>query len=169
MPRTSRRRPFVAIDFETASNDRNSACSVALVRVESGRIVHTSHRLIRPPARQFLHTGIHGIAWKHVCGEPTFDHVWRDLASMLQGVAFLAAHNAPFDRSVLRACCRTYGFREPAVDWVDTVKVARQAWDLRPTRLPDVCEHLGLPLNHHDALSDASACAQIVVQAGVDQ
>jgi len=31
--------------------------------------------------------------------------------------------------------------------------------------LPDVCRHLGLPLQHHNALSDAEACANIVLAA----
>jgi DNA polymerase-3 subunit epsilon len=37
---------FVAIDFETADRYRDSACSLAMVRVESGEIVHKEHRLI---------------------------------------------------------------------------------------------------------------------------
>ena len=41
--------------------------------------------------------------------------------------------------------------------------MARRAWNLRPTKLPDVCRHLGITLNHHDALSDALACAKIVI------
>ena len=44
---------FVAIDFETADYQRDSACAVALVRVESGKIVAREHRLIRPPRRTF--------------------------------------------------------------------------------------------------------------------
>ena len=31
---------FVAIDFETADRYRDSACALAMVRVESGKIVH---------------------------------------------------------------------------------------------------------------------------------
>ena len=34
-----------------------------------------------------------------------------------------------------------------------------------PTKLPDVCGHLDIPLNHHDAGSDSLACAKIVVAA----
>ena len=45
------------------------------------------------------------------------------------------------------------------------MKMARDAWGLRPTKLPDVCQHLGIPLRHHDALSAAEACARIVLAA----
>ena len=40
---------FVAIDFETADQGRDSACSVGLVRVENGAIVKTAVQLIQPP------------------------------------------------------------------------------------------------------------------------
>lgn len=33
--------------------------------------------------------------------------------------------------------------------------------------LPDVCARLGIELNHHDALSDAEACARIAIAAGM--
>ena len=46
-----------------------------------------------------------------------------------------------------------------------TVRAARQAWSFRPTRLPDVCRYLAIPLRHHDPGSDAHACAQIALAA----
>ena len=47
---------FVAIDFETADRYRDSACALAMVRVESGKIVHTEYRLIKPPRKYFEFT-----------------------------------------------------------------------------------------------------------------
>ncbi|KAF0652932.1 DNA polymerase III subunit epsilon-like 3'-5' exonuclease [Cyanobium sp. Copco_Reservoir_LC18] len=157
---------FVALDFETADQGRDSACSIALVRVEWRRIVRREHHLIRPPRRTFLFTSIHGISWARVADAPTFAELWPQLAACLEGAQFIAAHNASFDAGVLRACCEQAGLRPPAQPFVCTVQVARRAWNLRPTRLPDVCRHLGLPLRHHDALSDAEACAGIVLAAG---
>ncbi len=157
--------PFVALDFETADNGRDSACAVALVRVEGGRVVDRRYALIRPPRSRFLFTHIHGITWEQVAAAPTFGAVWPTLAPLLDGVGYLAAHNAPFDRSVLAACCQATGLAPPPLPFVCTVKIARQTWALRPTRLPDVCRHLGIPLNHHDAASDAEACARIVLAA----
>ena len=46
--------PFVAIDFETADYGPDSACAVALVRVEGSRIVRRSYFLIRPPRRSLF-------------------------------------------------------------------------------------------------------------------
>jgi DNA polymerase-3 subunit epsilon len=156
---------FVALDFETADQGRDSACSIALVRVERRTIVHREHRLIRPPRRTFLFTSIHGISWSQVAQAPPFAELWPELAPLLAGARFIAAHNASFDVAVMRACCDQAGLRPPTQPFVCTVQVARKAWNLRPTKLPYVCRHLGLPLQHHDALSDAEACANIVLAA----
>jgi DNA polymerase-3 subunit epsilon len=156
---------FVALDFETADPGRDSACSIALVRVERRTIVHREHRLIRPPWRTFQFTAIHGISWSQVAQAPTFAELWPQLAAALEGAQFIAAHNASFDAGVMRACCEQAGLRPPSQPFVCTVQMARQAWNLRPTKLPDVCRHLGLPLQHHNALSDAEACANIVLAA----
>lgn len=157
--------PFVAIDFETADTLRDSACSVALVRVERGEIVAREHRLIRPPRSAFEFSYLHGIEWRHVKDQPTFGDVWRDVLPMLTGTRFLAAHNAPFDRGVLEECCRVARLAPPRLRFECTVQLARRTWGIFPTKLPNVCEALGIPLKHHDALSDAEACARIVIAA----
>ena len=63
---------FVAIDFETADRHRDSACALAMVRVESGEIVKTEHRLIKPPRMYFELTYIHDITCDMVASEPDF-------------------------------------------------------------------------------------------------
>ncbi len=156
---------FVAIDFETADYGADSACAVGLVRVENGRVVDRASRFIRPPRREFVFTYIHGITWTDVAGEPEFRDVWPSLTPMLEGANFLAAHNAPFDAGVLRACCAAAGLRPPRLGFECTVRLARAVWGIYPTKLPDVCRHLRIPLRHHDAASDAEACACIVIAA----
>ncbi len=156
-------RPFVAIDFETADRGRDSACSIAVVRAEGNTIVETRTRLIRPPRSRFEFTHIHGLRWSDVQDEPTFQHVWPDLVDLLQGATFIAAHNAPFDRGVLETCCHKAGLVAPSLPYRCTVKLAKRTWRLPRARLPDVCAHLDIALKHHDATSDAEACAKIVL------
>ena len=67
---------FLAIDFETADQGRDSACSVGLVRVAGGEIVGRTHYLIRPPRRTFPFAYLHGITWERVAREPTFAGLW---------------------------------------------------------------------------------------------
>ncbi len=156
---------FVAIDFETGHKVRDSACAIGVVRVENGEIVARAHRLIRPPQDEVMFSFIHGITWRDVKDQPRFGPVWLDLVHMLDGVDFLAAHNAQFDRGVLVASCQGAGLSAPSLPFVCTVSLARAAWSLRPARLPDVARHLGVPLRHHDPLSDAEVCAQAVMAA----
>ncbi len=156
---------FAAIDFETANNARDSACALGAVIVEHGLIVERLYALIRPPSREFLFTHIHGLSWDDVKGAQGFAAVWADMAREIGTVDFLAAHNAPFDKGVLGACCATYGLAAPAQPFVCTVQLARKQWAIRPTKLPDVCNYLGIDLRHHQADSDAEACARIVIAA----
>ncbi len=156
---------YAAIDFETADHPRASACAVGIVTVERGRIVDRFTHLIRPPGMRFSFTWLHGIGPEHVRDAPQFHEIWPELARKLEGVEFLAAHNAAFDRSVLTCCCEKWRLPVPGLPCLCTMKLARRLWGLRPTRLPDVCRHLGIELRHHDPASDAEACARIVIAA----
>ena len=156
---------FVAIDFETANSRSDSACAVGLAAGCEGRIVLSRAYLIRPPTGRFTFTGLHGLDWDKVRDAPTFVELWPTLHGWLDRAKFLAAHNASFDRRVLHACCRRYRLRPPRTPFTCTVQLARAQWGIRPTRLPDVCRRLRIPLRHHDAGEDALACARIVLAA----
>jgi DNA polymerase III subunit epsilon len=156
---------FVAIDFETANYQSDSACSVGLVKVIDGEIVDKAVHLIRPPTREFVFTYIHGLTWKDVAKADDFGTLWPRLEQFMHGAKFLVAHNASFDRGVLRACCASYGIQAPALSFRCTVQISRRRWNIHPTKLSDVCKQLGIALNHHEALSDALACAQIYLAA----
>ena len=156
---------FAAIDFETANNSRDSACSIGIVIVSNGKIVERVHELIRPPNSYFQFTYIHGLTWDDVSDAPSFSELWRDINKHITKVNFLAAHNAPFDRGVLESCCSLNRIAMPSLPFHCTVQIARKYWRIYPTKLPDVCKQLNIGLNHHDALSDAEACANIVIAA----
>ncbi|MBS1985680.1 MAG: 3'-5' exonuclease [Bdellovibrionales bacterium] len=156
---------FLAIDFETADYQADSACSIGLVLVENGKIIHEEVCLIRPPREKVMFTEIHGLTWDHVSSAPTFGELWPSISHLFEGIDFLAAHNASFDSRVLKACCTSHGFLPPSTPFVCTVQLARKTWKMYPTNLPAVCKALNIPLQHHEALSDARACAQIVVLA----
>ena len=53
---------FTAIDFETATGNRNSACAIGIVTVENGIIVDIYSALIQPPDNKYLwcNINIHG-------------------------------------------------------------------------------------------------------------
>jgi len=156
---------FLAIDFETANYDRDSACAIGIALGRDGRIVREESFLIRPPSAWFTFTHIHHLTWEQVRESRNFAELWPLLREYFEAADFLAAHNASFDRGVLSACCETYDLAVPRIPFVCTVRLARAQWGIRPTKLPDVCRVLDIPLNHHDAASDSSACARIVLAA----
>ncbi|HLD99967.1 MAG TPA: 3'-5' exonuclease [Bdellovibrionota bacterium] len=167
-------RSFLALDFETADIRAESACAIGLVKVTDHRIVGREHFLIKPPSGKsgqrskkpdFMFTYIHGITRAHVAAQPCFGELWPKVAGYFEDIDFVAAHNASFDRRVLLACCDQYGITPPKVPFLCTVQLARATWEIYPTKLPNVCEHLGIELKHHEALSDAEACARIVIHA----
>lgn len=160
------RGPFVALDFETATPQRDSACSVALVRVEDDRIVRAEHSLLRPPRPSGELSHIHHISEAAQKAAPTLAEVWPRLAPLLDGVDLIVAHNAAFDRSVLRASWATAGLTPPGHPWACTVEMARGIWPGLPGyKLNELAGLWGIPLQHHQALSDARACAELVLRA----
>jgi DNA polymerase-3 subunit epsilon len=157
--------PFVAIDFETADYGSDSACAVALVRVEDRCVVRREVSLIRPPRKRFAFTYVHGITWRMVAASPAFADVWPKFSSILEGANFLAAHNARFDHGVLSSCCTIASLPVPQLPFVCTVQLAKRRWGQKPNDLPSVCRRLGIGLRHHDPISDAEACARIIIAA----
>jgi DNA polymerase-3 subunit epsilon len=156
---------IVAIDFETADYGADSACALGIVSIEDGRITQSTARLIKPPRQQFVFTYIHGITWNDVKSEASFGEVWDDFSEHWRDADYLVAHNAPFDRKVLFTCCAKAGRAKPAAPFVCTVRIARTHWKFKPANLAYVSGQLGIALKHHDAGSDALACASIAAQA----
>ena len=158
---------FTAIDFETANDSRASACAVGIVRVRGGVVVESFETLLRPREVRvnWRNQAVHGIAEERLHDAPTLADVWPQLLPYLHRQA-VVAHNSAFDVSVLEYSCRDFGVPIPAFHCLCSVKLARVAWpQLERHKLDHVAAHFGIPLNHHDALSDARACAEITVRA----
>ncbi len=59
---------FYAFDFETASYDKHSACSIAIVKVENSQLWMNFYTLIKPENTFFWrNTQIHGIHESGCC------------------------------------------------------------------------------------------------------
>ena len=158
---------FVAIDFETANRSPSSACEIGLVIVEDGRIVDTYRKLIRPTPNYFEigNIRVHKIRPEDVINEPTFDELYDEIIPLLAD-KHVVAHNASFDIGVLLASLKQYDLPEPSLTYSCTVQLARRVWPEAPRYgLGIISSYLGIELQHHQALSDANACAQLMLQA----
>ena len=165
MPRTPSPDTWVAIDFETATREANSACALGLALVRDGRIERTESWLIQPPFNEYEYRNmlIHGISPEDTALAPDFAEVWWEVAPLLAEGPLLA-HNAPFDIRVLRALIASHELVAPSYEYVCTVALARRAFpDLRRHTLDAMYDHCEIALVHHDAASDAAACATLAL------
>ncbi len=146
---------FTAIDFETANGRLNSICQVGLVRVEKGIIVKELDFLVRPPNNEYHwgNTRVHGIRKDDTENVPTFDCLWHEIQPFIS-YELLVAHNAQFDVSCLKETLRFYNLDIPFFDAACTVKIYKR-------NLKFLSDLYQIPLQHHNALSDARACAKL--------
>ncbi len=147
---------FTAIDFETASGYRNSICQIGLVRVENGIITNEINLLVQPPNNYYWSrfTDIHRIAAKDTINAPTFGQVWQQIAPYIQNHNVIAHNGFGFDFPVLEKTLLHYGLLIPNYNKFCTYKIYK-------SNLANLCQEFNIPLNHHDALSDARACAEL--------
>lgn len=147
---------FTAIDFETAQGNRNSICQIGLVRIEKGIITHEINELIQPPDNYYWSRfiEIHGISPKDTLNAPTFDKVWHRIEPFIKNKTVIAHNGMAFDFPVLKQTLKYYGIKAPKYKKICTYKLYRN-------NLASLCQKHNIPLNHHDALSDAKACAEL--------
>ncbi|AOR79978.1 3'-5' exonuclease [Novosphingobium resinovorum] len=156
---------FVVIDVETACSRVSSICQVGIVGFRDGREVMAYETLV-DPRDEFspFNVGIHGITAGHVTGQPTFGEIHAVLDGHLSG-RIAVAHSA-FDKGALAAACRLSAHPLIETEWLDSVRVAKQAWpQLSSHRLNVLARFLGIEHRHHDALSDARAAGMVIVKA----
>lgn len=147
---------FTAIDFETAQHARNSICQVGLVRVENGKITKEISLLVQPPDNYYFEsfTEVHGIKPEDTADAPTFDKIWPQIEVYIKNQIVVAHNGFSFDFDVLKQTLNHYGLQMPVYEKQCTYKIFRD-------KLSSLCEKYKIPLNHHDALSDAKACAEL--------
>ena len=154
---------FTAIDFETATGRRNSACAFGIAVIEGGEVVERQSWLIQPPENEYFwfNIGVHGISAETTINEPDFGMLWPEISPFLEG-RLIVAHNAPFDMGVLAGSLDYYGLGYPRFDYLCTVGLSRHQWPELPNhRLATVADFLRISFNHHDASDDAYASALI--------
>lgn len=169
--------PIVGVDVETACPQHGAVCALGIAVVQHGEVRHARHWLLDPRTRfDPRFTLIHRITPDMVAGRPHLSEAWLEVESFLaesieaarapslipgavdDPEPMFVAHNASFDRlQIESALGRRLPFRLGC-----TVAMSRRAFPrLARHNLKTVSEHLAIDLNHHDALSDARACALI--------
>ncbi|GGC74157.1 3'-5' exoribonuclease [Hoyosella rhizosphaerae] len=159
---------FVALDVETANNQRGSICAIGGAIVEDGKLTGTFGTYCKPPEGldhfSPFNTMIHGITAVTVANEPQFNDVMAEVVQLI-GDRTVIAHNAGFDIGALRSACTHGGVTWPEWQYGCTLVWSRRILDLISYRLPIVAESLGIVIeNHHDPVADAIASAEIAIK-----
>ena len=158
---------YVVFDLETTgfSAIKDKIIEIGAVKVEQGKITDRFSTFVNPKVPiPFEITQLTGITDQMVLDAPDIETVLPQFLTFV-GDAVLVAHNASFDVGFIEQNCR-YQEITPDFTSVDTVALARI---LLPTlskyKLNIVANALHISLeNHHRAVDDAGATAEIFVR-----
>ncbi len=147
---------FAAIDFETAHGRRWSICQVGLVTVENGIIKDQLSILVKPPNNFYWDrfVDIHDITPEHTANTQTFDKVWQQIEPFIKNKNLVAHNGFSFDFHCLNQTLEYYNIEPPKYTGHCTYRIFGD-------NLASLCKKYVIPLNHHNALSDAMACAKL--------
>lgn len=151
---------FIAIDFETASAERASACSLALVKVADGAISEKHCWLFQPPENKYSPNNIriHGITPDMTANLGNISMIHNTIMDLLSG-SIVVAHNSNFDMDVLEKSLSYYGLPVPDIAELYCTEILSGG-----RRLEDCCAEYHIRYDPHDPLSDAVACAMLFMR-----
>ncbi len=158
---------YVVFDIETTgfSNIQDRIIEIGAVKVQNGKIVDTYSTFVNPGIPiPFEITNLTSITDEMVMDAPPIDVIMPAFLEFV-GDAVLVAHNAGFDVGFVEENCKRLGL-PGGFAYMDTVALARV---LLPTlakyKLNVVAKALNISLeNHHRAVDDAKATAEIFVK-----
>lgn len=158
---------YVVFDLETTGigAKSNQIIEIGAVKVEEGKIGETFSVFVNPlrpipyPIQQLT-----GIDDSMVSNAKMIQEVLPEFIQFCEGCV-MVAHNASFDMGFIEQKAKEQGI-ETDYTVIDTVAVARALLpDLKRYKLDTVAKRLGVSLeNHHRAVDDATATAEIFVR-----
>ncbi|WP_408095691.1 exonuclease domain-containing protein [Peredibacter sp. HCB2-198] len=156
---------YVVVDLETTGSlsSWNRVTEIGAVKIQNGQVIDTFQTLVNPERsipqsiQEFT-----GITNEMVKNAPTFSEIMEKFLEFLDGSIFVA-HNAGFD----------YGFIQNEFARLEErfvmPYICTKAWmrkyypGLESYGLKNLCQTFNIELtNHHRALSDATAAAQLL-------
>ncbi len=158
---------FVVFDIETTgfSPIHNRIIEIGAVKIENGEMTGKFSTFVNPDVPiPFEIEKLTGINDEMVIGAPMIEQVLPQFMEFCQG-AVLVAHNANFDMGFIMENAARLGLPRDFT-YVDTVGIARLLLPHQAKHTLDaVAKTLGISLeNHHRAVDDAQATAEIFVK-----
>ena len=156
---------FVAIDFETANQRKDSACSIGLMKMNNkGEVLNEYYTLIKPRYPYFdpRCMAVNGLSPTQILKAPSFDIIWPEVKEFIGNLP-LVAHNAAFDMGVLKYSLYSWGITVPEYEYYCTLQMSRKLMPCHKSYaltsiVPEVLE---LTYNAHNASDDAYVCGRL--------
>lgn len=159
---------YTVFDVETANSQRDSICSIGIIRYENDQVIFEKEILINPEVEfNYFNTRIHGITEADVIDSPTFPEVWTVIKSYFDN-SILVAHNAKsMDLCALYRTLERYNLALVDNDYICTMELAKEIFrnndSVESYRLDVLSKLYDIDLlHHHNALDDTRACFEIL-------
>ena len=158
---------FVVFDLETTgfSNINDKITEIGAVKIRDFKIVDRFSELVNPEKDiSYRVQELTGITNEMVKDKPTIEEILPKFMEFV-GNDVLVAHNADFDTGFIMQKCKEQGI-EYKNKKVDTLMLARiMLPNLKRYKLDKVAKEVGVQLlNHHRAVDDAEATANIYIK-----
>ena len=145
---------FVAVDFEYATPQKWTICSVGIVSFKEGKIIDKFYSLVQPPDNEYKWRNIyiHKIDSRLTENAPSFVEIFPEIYKRLNNNTVVAHGAFHTERVCLEQAISQYNIETSLnIKWKCTQEICKCGLDV-------ACRVCNIELFHHDALSDAIGC-----------
>ena len=162
-----RKHAYTFFDCETADST-GQICAIGLLHQDSDGRMTEYYSLVNPERpMQKENFAIHGITDEMAATAPTFPEVWKEIRKWFEGSVLVAHSASAADLFFLKLTLANYNLRLGEVEYICTCRSAQKLLPSLPNhRLNTLCAYYNIPLDHHNALSDAKGCYRLFVELG---
>lgn len=157
---------ITVFDVEVLNQDPSSICSIGLVELVDGKIKNTFYSLIQPAILQKDHARyrVHHISIQDLIGQPTFDEVWKKIASYFEH-HIVVSHDIVVDMNYLMAALNQHHLDYPNCLLSCTHLLSMALYPERQSySLSSLAETFGVTFQAHHALEDAICASKILLK-----
>lgn len=163
---------FIALDFETARENRDSICSIGYCVVQNSEIIESENILIKPPNNEYSskNISIHNIQPEKTINKPEFPIVWDRIKSKFLDVPIYAHNALNFEKISLFKTFEYYNinYKESDFKFCCSYELAKSLFkELKEYNLSNLCKLMGISFNdekYHNSEYDAIKVAEFVLR-----
>ena len=157
---------ITVFDIEVLNQDPASICAIGIVELIDGEITSTYYSLIKPKNLSYdaYRYKVHQIKPKSLYKEKTFSEVWQEIHHYFEE-SIVVSHDIQGDMMNLRAAFKQNRIPYPHLYMSCTNVLAHLVYPhLHKYNVKELSLMIGFNFQAHQALDDAKACAQILIE-----